>query len=183
MENFHGDNLSPHNINKLSCSHQSQPETQYLCLPELCLSSVQPEHQPSKIYESLTWKHIKNYNAGQVSHHPSLHDGNHHMRTFPLFIIYAWIGQGFHSVKEIPNHGHIISEVDWGAQHSCGKNIYDGGKNGEHSCGEILHGNSTKKHMETFHHPCSLDHNQHMDTSQTFSNYVKRTLNHGLSLM
>ena len=50
VENFHGNNLNPHNMNKLSCSPQ---ETQHLCLPEICLGSVGPGHQPSKIYESL----------------------------------------------------------------------------------------------------------------------------------
>ena len=157
-ENSHGDNLNPHNINKLSCSHKSTQETQHLCLPEICLCSVEPEHQPSKIYESLTGKHIKYYNAGQVSQHPSLPDGNHHMSTFPLLTKCAWIGQGFHSVKEIPNHGHSIYGVDWGAQHSCG---------------EISHGNSTKTHIKS---------NQHIDTPHAFSNYAKTTLNHGLSL-
>ena len=113
MENFNGNNLNPHNINKLSCSHKSPQETQHLCLPELCLSSVGSEHQPSKMYDSLTGKHIKYYNAGQVSQHPSLHDGNHHMSSFCLFTKYTWIGQGFLSVKEIPNHGHSITKVDW----------------------------------------------------------------------
>ena len=46
--------------------------------------------------------HIKYYNSGQVSQHPSLVDGNHHMSTFPLFTKYAWIGQGISSVKKFP---------------------------------------------------------------------------------
>ena len=201
-ENIHGDNLNPHNINKLCCSHQSPQETQHLFLPEVCLGSVRPECQPSKIYESLAGKHIKYYNAGPVSQHPSLLDGNHHMSK------YAWIGQGFSSVKKIPNHGHsitevdqgghdsspnhmngfLLSKVDWGAQHSCGNNLYDGGKNGEYSCMEICHGNSTKRHIKShhtwkpFHHPCSLEGNQHIDTPHAFSNYIKATLDHGLSL-
>ena len=66
-ETFHGDNLNPHNIDTLSCTHQSPQETQHLCLLEICLCSVGPEHQTSKIHESLTGKHIKYYNAGQVS--------------------------------------------------------------------------------------------------------------------
>ena len=92
VENLHGDHLIPH---KLGSSHQSPQETQHLCLPELCPSSVGPEHQQSMIYESLTGKHIKYYNAGQVPHHPSLPDGNHHMSTFPLFTKYTWIGTIF----------------------------------------------------------------------------------------
>ena len=133
-ENLHGDNLNPHIINKLSCIDQSPQETQHLHLPELCLSSVGPEHQPSKIYEFFTGKHIKYYNAGQVSYHPSLLDGNHHMSTFPLFTKYAWIGQGFHSVKEIPNYEHSISGVNRRAQHSYR---------------DISHGNSTKRHIKS----------------------------------
>ena len=50
VENFHGDHLNTHNINKLSCTHQRPQETQHLCLPEICLCSVGPEHQPSKRY-------------------------------------------------------------------------------------------------------------------------------------
>ena len=38
VENFHGDNLNPHNINKPSCTHQSLQETQHLCHPEHCLN-------------------------------------------------------------------------------------------------------------------------------------------------
>ena len=80
------------------------------------------------------------------------------MSPFPLFTKYAWIGQGFYSVKEILNHGHSIYGVDWGAQDSCV---------------EILHGNSTKRHIKP---------NQHMENLHAFTNYVKTTLNHGLSL-
>ena len=40
------------------------------------------------------------------------------MSTFLLFTKYTWIGQGFHSVKEVPNYGHSITEVDWGAHDS-----------------------------------------------------------------
>ena len=50
VENLHGDNLNPHNINKLSCSHQSPQESQHLCHPEHCLILVGPEDQSSKIY-------------------------------------------------------------------------------------------------------------------------------------
>ena len=74
---------------------------------------------PSKIHESLIGEQIKYYNAGQASQHQSLIEGNHHLSTIPLFTKYAWTGQDFHSVKEIPNHGHNISGVAWEAQHSC----------------------------------------------------------------
>ena len=41
VEDFHGDNLNPHNINKLSCTHQSLQETQHLCYPQHCGISKQ----------------------------------------------------------------------------------------------------------------------------------------------
>ena len=36
--------------------------------------------------------------------------------------------------------------------------------------------------METFQHPCSLDDNQHMDTSHVSINHVKETHKHGSTL-
>ena len=54
VENFHGDNLNPHNINKLSCTHQSIQEIQHLPHPEHCLIFVGPEHQSSKIYHAFS---------------------------------------------------------------------------------------------------------------------------------
>ena len=59
LEYFHQDNLNPHNINTLSCTHQSLQETQHLCYPHHCLIFVGPEYQASKIYEYLTKTHIK----------------------------------------------------------------------------------------------------------------------------
>ena len=47
--NFHGDNLNPHNINKLSCTHQRLQEIQHLYHPEHCLIFVGPEHQHSHV--------------------------------------------------------------------------------------------------------------------------------------
>ena len=87
VENFNGDNLNPHNINKLHCTRQSLQETQHPFHPEHCLILVGPEHQ--------------------------------------------------------------------------------------HSCAEILHGNSTKRHIKS---------NHHMYNPHAFNNYVKETLNHGISL-
>ena len=54
MENFHGDNLNPHNINKLTCNHQGIQEIQHLYHPEHCLIFVGPEHQSSKIYHAFS---------------------------------------------------------------------------------------------------------------------------------
>ena len=44
MENFHEDDIYPHNMNKHSCTYQSLPE-----------------HQVSKLCEYLTKRHIKSY--------------------------------------------------------------------------------------------------------------------------
>ena len=44
VENFHGDDIYPHNINRHSCTYQSLPE-----------------HQVSKLCEYLTKRHIKSY--------------------------------------------------------------------------------------------------------------------------
>ena len=118
VENFYGDNLNPHNINKLSCTHQSLQETQHLCHPEHCLIFVGPEHQASKIYEYLTWKHIKSYHAGQGSQQPSLLDGNHNMSIFSLFNKYVQIEQGFHPVKKFSNHEPSLTEDVLGDHHS-----------------------------------------------------------------
>ena len=41
VENFHGDNLNPYNINKLTCTHQSPQETQHLA--EIDLSHLKRE--------------------------------------------------------------------------------------------------------------------------------------------
>ena len=88
VENFHGGNLNPHNINKLSCTHQSLQETQHLCHSEHCLSFVGSEHQASKIYEYLTKRHIK---------------PNQHMENPNAFSNY---------VKTTLTHGLSLSEVD-----------------------------------------------------------------------
>ena len=69
-------------------------------------------------------------------------------------------------------------------EHSCGENSYNGDENGEHSCGKKFHGNNIKRHIKSHHtwqcfkHPCSLDDNQHMDTSHVSSKHVKETPKH-----
>ena len=88
MENFHGDNLNPHNINKPSCTHQSLQETQHLCHLEHCLSFLGPEHLVPKIYEYLTKRPIKS---------------NQHMDNPNTFSNY---------VKTTFNNGLSLSEVD-----------------------------------------------------------------------
>ena len=88
MENFHGHNLNPHNINKLSCTRQSLQETQHLCHPEHCLIFIGPKHQAFKIYEYLTKSHIKS---------------NQHINIPNAFSNY---------VKTTLNHELSLSEVD-----------------------------------------------------------------------
>ena len=109
MENFHGDNLNPYNINKLSCTHQSLQEIQHLCHPEHCLIFVGPEHQASKIYEYLTNRHIKS---------------NQHMDNPNAFSNYVktTLNHGFSPSevdlgdlkRETTKHGSSLMEVDWG---------------------------------------------------------------------
>ena len=86
--NFHGDNLNPHKIKKLTCTHQRLQETQHLCHPEHCLNFVGPEHQASKIYEYLAKRHIKS---------------NQHMYNPHAFSNY---------VKTTFNNGLSLSEAD-----------------------------------------------------------------------
>ena len=88
VENFHGDNLNLHNINKLSCTHQSLQETQHLCHPEDCLIFVGAEYQASEIYEYHTKRHIKS---------------SQHMDNPNTFSNY---------VKTTLNNGLNLSEVD-----------------------------------------------------------------------
>ena len=55
-----------------------------------------------------------------------------------------------------------------------------------HTCilGDVLPMGHIKSHhtWKPLHHHCSPDDSQHMDTCHAFSNHVKETLNHGLSL-
>ena len=82
-----------------------------------------------------------------------------------------------------------LLHADKNREHPCEENMHNGNKNGEQSCGGIFHGNNRKRHVKShhtwklFHHQCSLDDSQHMDTPHAFSNHVMATLNHGLSLL
>ena len=109
VDNFHGHNLNLHNINKLSCTHQSLQETQNICHPEHCLIFVGPEHQSSKIYENLTKRPI---------------ESNQHMDNPYAFSNYVktTLNHGLslsevdlsHLKRETTKHGSSLMEVDWG---------------------------------------------------------------------
>ena len=84
--------LNPHNINKLSCIHQSLQETQHLCHPEHCLIFVGPEHQSSKIYPAFS---------------------NYVKTTFNNGLSLSEVDLS-HLKREMTNHGSNRMEVDWG---------------------------------------------------------------------
>ena len=88
--NFHGDNLNPHNINKLSCTDQSIQETQHFYHPEYCRIFVGSEHQSSKIYFRTTFNNGLNLSEVDLSH----------------------------LKRETTNHGSNLMEVDWGGNYT-----------------------------------------------------------------
>ena len=92
VENFHGDNLNPHIINNLSCTHQSIQETQHLYHPEHCLIFIGPEHQSSKIYHAFS---------------------NYVKRTFNTGLSLSEVDM-IHLKRETTNHGSNLMEGDWG---------------------------------------------------------------------
>ena len=111
MEYFHGDNLSPHKINKLSCTHQSLQETQHLYHPQHYLIFVGPEHQASKIYEYLTKTHIK---SNQHMDNPNALSNyvktalNHGLSLSEVDLS--------HLKRETTKHGSSLMEGDWGGK-------------------------------------------------------------------
>ena len=92
VENFHGDNLNPHNINKLSCTHLSLQETQHPCHLEHCLTFVRPEHQSSKRNHAFS---------------------NYVKTTFNNGLSHSEVDL-IHLKRETRIHGSNIMEVDWG---------------------------------------------------------------------
>ena len=92
MENFHGDKLNPHNINKPNCTHQSLQEIQHLYHFEHCLIFVGPEHQSSKIYHAFS---------------------NYVKTTFNNGLSFSEVDLS-HPKRETRNHGSNLMEVDWG---------------------------------------------------------------------
>ena len=115
-ENLYGDNLNPHNNNKLCSTHQNPQETQHLCLSEYCYGFVGAEHQPSKMDQSLTRRHIKSSHIWQSFEHTCSCDNNQHADTSCVPSKYVWTGQDFCSVKETPKCGPRLVTVDWGGQ-------------------------------------------------------------------
>ena len=111
MENFHGDNLNLHNINKLSCTHQSLQENQHLCQPDHCLIGVGPKHQTSKIYEYLTMRHIK---SSQHMDNPNAFS-NYVKTTLNHGLRLSEVDLGALK-RETTNHGPSLMEVDWGGK-------------------------------------------------------------------
>ena len=112
VKNFHGDNLNPHNINELSCTHQSQQETQHLCHSEHCLIFVGPEHQHSCVEiptGNSTKRHIK---SNQHMYNP--HAFNKYVKTILnhcLSLSEVDLGD---LKRESTKHGPSLMEVDWG---------------------------------------------------------------------
>ena len=91
MEDFHGDTLNSHNINKLSCTHESLQETQHFCHPEHCLIFVGPEHQATKIYHAFS---------------------NYVKTTFNNGLSLSEVDLS-HLKREMTNHGSSVMQVDW----------------------------------------------------------------------
>ena len=96
VENLHGDNLNPHSINKLSCSHQSPQESQHLCHPDHCLIFVGPEDQSSKIYHAFS-NYVKT----------TFNNGLNLMEV-------DWGGNIDSNYTSTTKHGPSLIEVDWG---------------------------------------------------------------------
>ena len=94
VENFHGDDLYKHNINKHSCTHQSLPE-----------------HQVSKIYEYLTKRHIKSY---QHMEGPNAFT-NYVKTTLNHGASIMEVDWGGNTDPNDTSSRCMLKEVDWGA--------------------------------------------------------------------
>ena len=115
VENFHGDNLNPHNINKLSCTHQGIQEIQHLCHPEHCLTFVGPEHQPSKVYHAFTNYVEKTFNNGlNLSEIDLIHLNRETTNHGSNLMEVDWGGNIDSNYTSTTNHGPSLMEVDWG---------------------------------------------------------------------
>ena len=128
MENLHGGNLNPHNINKLCCTNQRLQETQHLCHPEHCLILGGHEHQSTKIYHafsnyvkttfnnglSLSTVDLSHLKRETIKHGPSLMEVNWGGNIDPNHTS-SEVDWGAHTTHQ---NGHSITEVDWGAHDS-----------------------------------------------------------------
>ena len=72
-------------------------------------------------------------------------------------------------IQEMHTSGYLLSEDDWGAQQFCGKILYNGGKSEEHSCGETLHLNNTKKAHQVTPHGNLFNTQAHLMTTSTWT--------------
>ena len=97
LENFHGDDLYPHNINKHSCTHQSLPE-----------------HQASKMHVYDTNRNIKSSQHICIPHVSS----NSVRETFNNGLNPSEVDWG-DPRGEPTNHtssGHMLNKVNWGGK-------------------------------------------------------------------
>ena len=93
MENFHGDDIYPHNINKHSCTYQSLPEVSKLC-------------------EYLTKKHIKSY-----QHMEGLNAISNYVKTtLNLGSSLKEVDWGGNIDPNYTSSRCMLIEVDWGGK-------------------------------------------------------------------
>ena len=95
MENFHGDDIYPHNINKHSCTYQRLPE-----------------HQVSKLCEYLTKRHIKSY-----WHMEGLNAFSNYVKTtLNLGSSIKEVDSGGSIDPDYTSSRCMLMEVDWGGK-------------------------------------------------------------------
>ena len=95
MENFHGDDIYSHNINKHSCTYQSLPE-----------------HQVSKLCEYLTKRHIKSY-----QHMEGLSVFSNYVKTtLNVGSSLKEVDWGGNNDSDSTSSRCIPMEVDWGSK-------------------------------------------------------------------
>ena len=95
MENFHGDDIYPHNINKHSCIYQSLPE-----------------HQVSKICEYLTKRHVKS-----CQHMGGLNAFSNYVKTtLNLGSSLKEVDWGGNIDPNYTSSRCMLMEVDWGGK-------------------------------------------------------------------
>ena len=95
MENFHGDDIYPHNINKHRCTYQSLPE-----------------HQVSKLCEYLTKRHIKSY-----QHMEGLNAFSNYVKTtLNLGSSLKEVDWGGKLKLNCTSCGYMLMDVHWGGK-------------------------------------------------------------------
>ena len=115
VENFHADNLNPHNINKLSCTHQSIQDTQHLYHPEHCLNFVGPEHQSPKIYPAFSNYVKTTFKSGLSLSEVDLSHLSRETTNYGSNLMHVdWGGNIDSNCTSTAKHGPSHMEVDWG---------------------------------------------------------------------